>query len=327
MDEYPFCSVVIPALNEEQSIEKCLLSLNNQTYPRNRYEVIVIDNGSTDSTRTIADKYTDKILLKPGANVGAVRNEGALKARGEILICTDADCVYDRNWIESGVNLLKSNSNHVFGGGLKTGDTPSWIEKYWLLNEHGNNTMQQRDLMGSCIFSWKSNFIEAGGFREDITSGEDTELSKSLRRNGNTISINKALSVVHLGNAETIKTFSRRQIWHAENYFRNLNESIKDPIFYLTIFFLTFLITLTISFFLSPRFSTAWLLLTLLMPAVLSAKRIFRAKVSGHVSLKSLPFIYALDLIYLFSRSLGLIKGIKEYFENFTRRLWKIFEK
>jgi len=311
MDEYPFCSVVIPALNEEESIERCLESLNDQTYPRDRYEVIVVDNGSVDATRTLAEKYADKVVLKPGVNVGAVRNEGAAQSLGDILICTDSDCLFERSWIESGVGLLKSHARHVFGGGLKSGDHPSWVERYWLLNDHGENTRQQRDLMGSCIFVWKPAFVEAGGFREDVTSGEDTELSNALRSRGYIISIDKALSIVHLGNAATIGAFARRQIWHAENYIRNIGQSLKDPVFYLALSFLMLLVFFPVSVLVLPSISLSLLIMALLAPAALSVKRVLRAKLSVGRNLRAMPLIYFLDLVYLASRSIGIMKGFR----------------
>ncbi len=313
MDSYPFCSIVIPALNEEEFIEQCLLSLNHQTYPRDRYEIIVVDNGSNDSTKSIAEQHADRVLEKLDVNVGAVRNHGALHAKGEILICTDSDCLSDRNWIESGVNLLINNPDHVFGGGLKSGDHPTWVEKYWLLNDHGENTKQQRDLMGSCIFLWKQVFEQVGGFREDVTSGEDTELSKSLKSYGSVVVIDKSLSIVHMGNAKTIRDFSKRQIWHAENYIKNIRQSLRDPLFYLATTFLIMLGLSAFVFFANPALSGGLLVLTLLMPSVLTVKRISRANLNITYCLKAIPLIYALDLFYLTGRSFGLVKGLIGY--------------
>ncbi len=313
MDSYPFCSVVIPALNEEEFIERCLLSLNDQTYPRDRYEIIVVDNGSNDSTKSIAEQHADRVLEKLDANVGAARNHGALHAKGEVLICTDSDCLFDRSWIESGVNLLRNNPDHVFGGGLKSGDHPTWVEKYWLLNDDGENTKQQRELMGSCIFLWKRIFEEVGGFREDVTSGEDTEVSKSLTFCGSVVVIDKSLSIVHMGNAKTIGGFSRRQIWHAENYIKNISRSLRDPVFYLAMTFLIVLGFSAITFLAYPFLSAGLLVFALLMPAILTAKRIFRAKLNIIYCLKAIPLIYALDLIYLTGRSFGVVKGLINY--------------
>src|SRR5690554_7672009 len=82
----PFCSIIIPALNEEKDIAACLTSLSKQTYPRDCYEIIIVDNGSTDLTKAIASKYADHVLEKANCNVGAVRNYGVEKSTGEILI-------------------------------------------------------------------------------------------------------------------------------------------------------------------------------------------------------------------------------------------------
>ncbi|MHA7924501.1 MAG: glycosyltransferase family 2 protein [Marinobacter sp.] len=313
MDDYPFCSVVIPAVNEEECIERCLLSLNDQTYPRDRFEIIVVDNGSTDATQSIAEKHADWVLEKPGVNVGAVRNYGARHAAGDILVCTDSDCLFDKAWIENGVNLLQAHPDHVFGGGVKSGDNATWIERYWLLNDQGENIRQQKDLMGSCIFIWNSSFVEAGGFREDVTSGEDTELSKTLVSIGKTVLISKALSIVHLGNARTIASFAKRQIWHSENYLRNIQQSLKDPVFYLVLFFFILFCFSVVTFAAYPVLSFRLLVLALLLPAVLSAKRIIRARLDMVACLTSTPMIYILDLLYLASRSIGLVKGIRHF--------------
>ena len=98
MSDRPFCSVVIPAFNEKQDIEASLSSLVNQSYPRARYEIILVDNGSTDRTPEIASAYADLILSKPDGNVGAVRNFGIASASGSVIICTDADCVVTPDW-------------------------------------------------------------------------------------------------------------------------------------------------------------------------------------------------------------------------------------
>ena len=119
MTDKPFCSVVIPAFNEEQNIEASLSSLVNQSYPRERYEIILVDNGSTDKTPEIASAYADLILRKPDGNVGAVRNFGIASASGAVIICTDADCVVNPDWIRAGVALMAENPNHAFGGGLR----------------------------------------------------------------------------------------------------------------------------------------------------------------------------------------------------------------
>ncbi|HWQ68252.1 MAG TPA: glycosyltransferase [Methanospirillum sp.] len=93
-------SVVVPSFNEEERIEACLTSLVNQTLPRNRYEIIVVDGGSQDRTREIAEKYGDLVFIQTSPKVGGARNDGALRAKGEILVTTDADTYLPPDWLE-----------------------------------------------------------------------------------------------------------------------------------------------------------------------------------------------------------------------------------
>jgi glycosyltransferase involved in cell wall biosynthesis len=102
-------SVVIPAFNEEANIEKCLHALTAQTFPKERFEVIVVDNGSTDSTVATANRFKTSLALrvvsKAGCNISGVRNHGAALATGEVLAFLDADCIPRPTWLEDSLAL------------------------------------------------------------------------------------------------------------------------------------------------------------------------------------------------------------------------------
>lgn len=307
----PFCSIIIPALNEERDIEACLSSLSQQTYPRDRYEIIVVDNGSNDSTKDLALNYADHVLEKINCNVGAVRNYGAEKAKGEILIWTDADCVVDENWIETGVTLLQENENTIFGGGLKPRQNPSWIERLWLLNDNGEN-IQQKDLMGSCIFTPRELYFKSGKFPEDITSGEDTHFSCSAKNKNINVVLSPSLSLAHLGSPTTLMSFITRQAWHGENYLRKPKESFRDKTFLLA---LSYGVLLLLSIF-SAAFSL-WILLFLSLlsamccAAAVSVKRVKRSK-GMTLRFQDTAGVLLLDHFYLLGRSLGIAKALTD---------------
>ncbi|MTI79119.1 MAG: glycosyltransferase [Marinobacter sp.] len=308
MDNAPFCSVIIPAFNEEQNIEESLLSLGHQSYPRDHYEIIVVDNGSSDRTPQIASTYADLVLNKPEGNVGAVRNYGIANASGEVIICTDADCLVPRDWIEKGVVLLQKQAHQVFGGGLRTREGAGWVEKYWTLNESGKST-QQRSLMGSSIFIWKKDLDRVGDFNEFITSGEDTDLSERAVANGLMVTISADLSVVHLGCADTLGDFIRRQIWHSENYILDFKNSLKDKVFWLTLIYLSGLTTAMTMIFKANFLFAIIALASIQVPAViLSLKRITRGAWRVN-SLGEVSKIVSLDNFYLIGRSIGVLKG------------------
>jgi len=78
-------SIVIPSFNEEENIESCLLSLTKQTIPRNSYEIIVVDGGSKDKTRQIAEQYADLVFIQESPRVGGHATTG-YREPGVILL-------------------------------------------------------------------------------------------------------------------------------------------------------------------------------------------------------------------------------------------------
>ena len=80
----PLVSAIVPAYNEAAHIEMCLTSLKNQTYPR--IEIICVDDGSTDTTKTIASLYADFVISLTHQGPAHARNTGANRAKGDILL-------------------------------------------------------------------------------------------------------------------------------------------------------------------------------------------------------------------------------------------------
>ena len=99
--EEPFISVVIPARNAEDIIANCLKSLEELDYPKDRFEVLVVDGLSTDRTREIAKNHGATVVENPGLRVVSARNTGFEAAQGELIAFSDADCVMDRNWLKN----------------------------------------------------------------------------------------------------------------------------------------------------------------------------------------------------------------------------------
>lgn len=304
----PFVSVVIPAHNEEQYIGCCIASLKRQTYPKNLFEIILVDNNSSDQTINIAQNLGIKVLEKPTGNVGSVRNEGVRHAQGEIIAFLDGDCIAPTRWIEEGVRLLGLSPHTAFGGAYLLRDKPFWCERFWLLEDKH----LPKSLLGGSIFILKEVFNNVGMFREDLTSGEDTQLSDDLILRNYKVSINNSLSVVHLGNPTKLSTFFKRQIWHSENYLQNMPSSIRDLTFYGVLFFMTnialSLVFLTLG---QAGLGLIFLFFSFLAPLVFSAKRLRRSK-QPIKNLRKLPMIYTMDLLYLLGRTFGVIKSLKK---------------
>jgi glycosyltransferase involved in cell wall biosynthesis len=115
VSDTPEVSVVIAAWNEELNIVKCLDSISNSktTIP---FEIIVINNNSTDRTQEVIDKLGVPSYLQPVQGVGPSRELGQLKAKGKYILSADADCVYPQGWIDLMTRtLMKEGTVFVYG--------------------------------------------------------------------------------------------------------------------------------------------------------------------------------------------------------------------
>ena len=111
-------SVIIPARNEEENIGKLLSSLKKQTYPSHLFEVIVVDDHSTDNTATVVSGYSFvKLIRLEFDNINSYKKKaiekGIAAASGDLIVTTDADCIVQSNWLKT-IASFKEKTNTVF---------------------------------------------------------------------------------------------------------------------------------------------------------------------------------------------------------------------
>lgn len=113
-------SIVIPTYNRPERLEQCLESLARLTYPRDRFEVIVVDDGSPTSLESIADKFAQRLPLRmlrqENAGPASARNAGAAAARGKYLAFTDDDCQPNPDWLDTLAEAIAGRPNALVGG-------------------------------------------------------------------------------------------------------------------------------------------------------------------------------------------------------------------
>jgi len=105
----PLISAIIPAYNEENFIKDCLESLLNQDLDKNFYEIIVVNNASTDKTAEIVKKYPVKLYYQPKRSVVIARQTGVDKSKGKIIVSADADTTYPRHFLSE----IKKTSKRI----------------------------------------------------------------------------------------------------------------------------------------------------------------------------------------------------------------------
>lgn len=182
-------SVVVPTLNEEKYIGKCLESVRSQTVG---CELVVVDSGSVDRTLEVAGKYADKILMTDRKIISYNRQVGAEAASGEIIVTTDADCVHIKNWLE----LLLGHFNDpevvaVSGPTVPMPEEAIFLDRvcYFV----GNLSLRILHSFGRVWFRGsntayrKDAFIKAGGYDTEMVAREDSEFSQRLSRIGKTV--------------------------------------------------------------------------------------------------------------------------------------------
>jgi cellulose synthase/poly-beta-1,6-N-acetylglucosamine synthase-like glycosyltransferase len=131
----PFVSVIIAARNEEANISECLASVLEQTYSPDLYEVIVVDDNSTDGTKLICGQFMERFprlnCIHAPENSALPGKPNALacgieKAKGEVILITDADCIVPPTWIEHTARRYEGNVGLI--GGVTLQRNTNWFE-------------------------------------------------------------------------------------------------------------------------------------------------------------------------------------------------------
>lgn len=202
-------SVVITTKNEEKNIDRCLESIQSQTYPKNKIEIIVIDNNSTDKTKEISRQYIRTIFNYPPPrhklNIknyrGAQLNFGVSRTKGEIIFYPDADMTYDPGLITEAVGLMKTYDalyvpETIIGKG--------WFGKV----RNFERSFYNETVVDGVRFVSRKLFNQVGGFDvENISFGaDDWDFTKTLKKNKAKLGITK-LSLFHHEEALDITTY------------------------------------------------------------------------------------------------------------------------
>jgi glycosyltransferase involved in cell wall biosynthesis len=190
----PFLSIVIPAYNEEKYLEDCLQSVFKQDIPV-PFEVIVVDNASTDQTMAIAKKFDAKIVFESKKGLSYARQCGLDTAQGELLVYIDADTRLSKNWIKKIIHYFDTRPDVVgvscnfyyFDGTL--------IEKLGFLI--GQNLflpffvsflrfINKPDVFFGQAMALRTEALrKSGGINRDfVFHGEDTSLANKLHTQG-----------------------------------------------------------------------------------------------------------------------------------------------
>jgi glycosyltransferase involved in cell wall biosynthesis len=234
----PRYSVIVPAYNAASTLEACLQALLDQSMPREAYEVLVVDDGSTDQTAGIASRYPVRVLRQCHAGPASARNLGARSAGGVCLLFTDADCVPVGTWIDEITRPLEAD-NQVAGvkGVYRTHQTSLMARFAQLEFEEkyaGLSRLKSIDFVDTGSAAFRADaFWKAGGFDPSfpVASNEDTQLSFNLVAQGWRLVFAKGAAVYHQ-HSESLGRYLRRKwrhgYWRVRVYRRHPRKALGD---------------------------------------------------------------------------------------------------
>lgn len=181
----PFVSVVIPAHNEENFIGGTLQSLQHQDY-EGKYEVIVVNNASTDKTAEIAQSFGSKVIFQPIKGLRFTRERGFEAASGDLIASTDADITLPANWLSKLVKELQSDNDLVAVSGWFKLQNGPLIPKFIINNFSALGLIIYKEvfrkslLLDPNFIVKKEAYFKSGGLSGLDSMNEDLLLAQRL---------------------------------------------------------------------------------------------------------------------------------------------------
>ncbi len=180
-------SVIVPIYNAEQFLDSCLASLQQLDGDGLTYEVICVDNGSTDGTAAILRRFGQfRVLQEAKRGAGAARNAGVRAAAGKFLAFTDADCIVSKGWLKSLLRPLLHGGACAVGGRILARPGAGAVERFGeIVHDHERAVANLPPyLIGMNFALSKELFEAAGGFDERWLRSQDSEFSFRLFERG-----------------------------------------------------------------------------------------------------------------------------------------------
>lgn len=231
-------SVVIPAYNASKTIGQCLQALDQQSYPKDQFEVIVVDDGSTDNTAAIIKKFAVQYIHQENQGPATARNKGAATACGALLLFTDSDCIPTGEWVAEMVAPFDNPQVMAVKGGYLSRQRQlvarfvqiEFEERFALLEKAGKT-----DMIDTYSAGYRRHIFDSlHGFdiRFPVANNEDTELSYRMANEGFMMVFAPQAVVYHLGHPDSLLRYARlkfsRGYWRMVVYKKFPEKMLKD---------------------------------------------------------------------------------------------------
>lgn len=325
--DYPFVSVIVPSRNEENNIPNCLESLVNSDYPKDKYEIIAVNDRSSDNTEKIIREFAKRFPNIKPVNVKQDNSERNLKgkpgalqagideAKGKYLMMTDADCIVNPEWIKKTALTMEAGNldlmpSFTLISGKKLFDkiqANEWIYMHTMASAGvGHNT--PLGCYGNNLTIKRNKYEELGGYSNiDFSVTEDLALEKAVFNSGGNVHYHcdKATTVTTLpvtGISEYLKQKKRWAVGGTALGWKALYFVISSVLIWLSVF--------ASIFFQDWLWLTAFLLVRIISDYILieSSLKKLRLKNTRIYAIPSIIFFMIMELMVPFTLLTGKVK-------------------
>jgi glycosyltransferase involved in cell wall biosynthesis len=289
-----FISVVIPNYNSGSTIGKCLEAVLSSKY--DPFEVIVVDDGSSDSSLDIINAFPCKLIqLHKHAGASRARNTGARESAGEIIFFIDADCIVAEDTLSLVHKAMRAHEAHVIGGSytpLPYDNNFFSIFQSVFINYSELKRKEPDYIATHSMAIVKGVFEKSGGFPEQfLPIIEDVELSHRLRRAGHKLQMAPEILVRHIFN------FTLR---------KSLRNAFRKSYFLILLFLLFYLSTASRIFLLPPLIMAGFNLY--------ANRNLLRAFYRAKGAFFAIPAALYYTMLYPVAVGAGSFTGVIQYF-------------
>lgn len=288
-------SIIIPARNEEQNIKRCLDSITHQSYPTKWYEVLVVDDHSTDSTASLVQQYPSGIVhliqleqMLGGNPINSYKKKAIeiaiAQATGELIVTTDADCIVPKNWLQTIATFYRQTGAAFIAMPVSFSQPRNFLEIFQSLDFMtlqgitGASVHQGIHSMcnGANLAYTKKAFDAVNGFKgiDKIASGDDMLLMHKIYQHdpGKLFFLKSTDVIVETAPMRTWKDFFNQRIRWASKADQYNDKRIVAVLVLVYLFNVLMLVLPVLSGFNNNQFSiagyncsvfTAWLMLVL----------------------------------------------------------------
>lgn len=224
----PSVSFVVPVRNDAGRLEISLRSIAANGRRSGDIEIIVVDNGSTDGSVAVAQRFGATVLRLENVRVAALRNEGAQHARADVLAFIDADNEIAAGWVHAALECLRLPSAAVVGALYQSPVDGTWVQRTYGHLRGVPAGQHDTDWLGSGNLAVSRAAFEAvGGFDTTLETCEDVDFCHRTRARGWRIISDARLKSIHHGDPRTLWEVFSSERWRGRD---NLRVSFRRPI-------------------------------------------------------------------------------------------------